>query len=288
MSKFAKLSSLLLLLTYFPLLQAPMTLAQTSMTLQAGVQLDDKVPSLDETLAPGNQFNQSSMEQKIKKAPEENQWYKIPSWSAGSWKTLKAQTTSHKDETTGREALNGRQYTMKSSFSMGIEKDCTGQIWDFVDRNYWTHTEYDDKDTYCFVTYMSPGAIENNTIRKEGRYIAFVVDKATSKIISTKQEQSVSIYSYQSPTLMRESSWQRTFDWRGSTLYSIQCETNCIRTSPFIVDQTCVSADGRLLQPLFKKYLVENNLSKLLPRSVSEIESEINSVMPAPVKHKRK
>ncbi len=284
----AKLSSLLLLINHFSLLQPPMAWAQTSITLQAGVQLDDKVPSLDETLAPGNQFNQTSIEQKIQKVPEQNQWYKIPSWAAGSWKTLKAQTTSYKDETTGKNTISGFEYTMKAAFSMGLEKDRTGQIWDFVDHNYWTHTEYDSQDAYCFVTYTAPGTIDNNTFRKSSRYIAFVVDKATKKIISTEQEQAVSIYSNQSTTLMQKKAWHRVFDWNGNPVSSAHNEVNCIRSNYFIADPTTVTADGRLLQPLFKKYLIDNGLAALLPQGASDIDAEINSVMPAPEKHTRK
>ncbi len=265
-----------------------MAVAQTSMTLQAGIQLDDKVPALDQALAPGNQFNQSLVEQKIHKTAEQNQWFKIPSWAAGSWKTLKAQTTSHKDETSGRETTDGSEYTMKTAFSMGLEKDRTGQIWDFVDHNYWTHTEYDNSDAYCFVTYTSPGVIENNQLREEGRFISFLVDKATGAIISTTQKQAFSIYLEQSPTLMKRKAWQRAFDWQGNTMYSTHSEANCIRTSHFSVDPSITATDGRLLQPLFKKYLIENNLVMLMPQSKSEIEAEIKAVMTSATKNKRK
>lgn len=284
----AKFKLLLSLLNCLLTLQLPIASAQNSITLQAGVQLDDKVSALDQTLSPGNQFNQSSIEKKIQKQVEQNQWFKIPLWAAGSWKTLKAQTTSEKDEITGNETIDGSEYTMKTSFSMGIEKDRTGQIWDFVDHNYWTHTEYDYSDAYCFVTYTSPGTIENNQLKKEGRFIAFLVDKATGKIISTEQKQSFSIYSYKAPNLMQKKSWQRAFDWQGNTTHSLHSEANCIRTSPFTVDPSTIATDGRLLSPLFKKYLIENRLSALVPQSVNEIDAEINAVMTSGTKNKHK
>lgn len=276
------------MLNCLPIDHSPMAVAQTSITLQAGIQLDDKMPALDQTLAPGNQFNQSLVEQKIRKTAEQNQWFKIPSWAAGSWKTLKAQTTSHKDETSGRETTDGSEYTMKSAFSMGIAKDRTGQIWDFVDHNYWTHTEYDNQDAYCFVTHISPGVIENNSLKQEAKYIAFLVDKATGSIISTTQKQAISIYWQQSPTLVKKKAWQRAFDWHGNTMYSTNSEANCIRTSHFSVDPRIIATDGRLLQPLFKKYLIENNLVTLMPQSVSEIEAEIKAVMTSPTKNTNK
>jgi hypothetical protein len=288
MSQLAKLSSLILMTTCASMMLPPKVVAQTSIVLQAGVQLDDKVPSLDESLAPGNQFNQSSIEQKIQKSPEQNQWYKVPSWAAGSWKTLKAQVTSHKDEVTGRESIDGSEYTMKSAFSIGVEKDRTGQIWDFVDHNYWTRTEYDTNDGYAFVTDNAPGLILNNTFRTEFRCIAFLVDKATGNIISTKQRQAFSIYTCQSSQLIQEKEWHRVFDWHGNVISSAHNIGNCTRTDYFEVDPKRITADGRLLQPLFKKYLTDNRMSALLPQSAADINAEINSVMPYAPKRKSK
>lgn len=281
MNSIAKFSALVLLLHCSPLVQQQSALARTSMTLQAGVQLDEKLPSLDETLAPGNQFNQSLVEQKLRKATDRNQWYRIPSWAAGTWKTSMAQTTSYKDEITGEETLDGAQYTMKSNFDLGVEKDRTGQIWNFVECNYWTRTEYETKYAYTFVTYNAPGQVKNNTLKTESRSVSFFVDKLTGKILSTAQRQSIEIYSNRNTSFIHSKDWHRNFDWHGTVISSAHNENNCIRTDYFEVCPTRVTADNRLLTPLFKEYLKEKGLSHLLPLTANDVYAEINSVVPS-------
>ncbi len=124
--------------------------------LQAGVELNIKLPALDASLTPGNKFSMEAATRILNNDRHRNQWYKVPHWVAGRWHQDKAVTVYYRDEITGSESDKPHPYNFDGTFNIGTEDDTSKQIWDFADANYWTTTETDDRYCYMFVTSVQP------------------------------------------------------------------------------------------------------------------------------------
>jgi len=233
--------------------------------LQAGVELNVKLPPLDPSLAPGNRFDLTTVTNLLKKRYDHNDWYKVPDWASGRWHQSKATTVYYRDEVSGVESEKPRTYNLESNFNLGIEKDKGKQVWDFADAYYWTTTESDKTYCHTFVTSLQPVLNNETTCSFRGLSISFVVDKWSNKIVSCKQRENIEIYEYVSRSRMRNKTWHKVFDWSGSPILSATNESTCIKIKQYADHSNEKTSDGRDLHPLFVDYLRNHNLRELIP-----------------------
>jgi hypothetical protein len=233
--------------------------------LQAGVELNVKLPALDASLTPGNKFNLEAATTLLNNNRHRNQWYKVPHWAAGRWHESKAVTVYYRDDINGEESDKPHPYNFNSNFNIGTEDDTSKQIWGFADANYWTTTETENRYCYMFVTSLQPLLHSEETCSFRGLSVSFIVDKMTNRIITCKQRETVQIYENVSESRMRNCTCHRVFNWDGVAELSATNESDCNRISKYRNLGNEKAADGRVLHPMFVEYLRSHDMGVLIP-----------------------
>lgn len=98
--------------------------------LEGAVQLDDELPSLDRTLAPGNTFDAEIAKALIfSERKNINEWYRIPAWLAGSWETKEAVRTYSRNDVTGAINEQPNPYKCENIATWGDQYDRNFDVW---------------------------------------------------------------------------------------------------------------------------------------------------------------
>src|SRR5262249_15358194 len=135
----------------FSLLATVLPYSVNSEQLYGSAELDQRLPSLDPTLAPGNTFDKEVAEAILLKGfHSTNDWYRIPNWIAGTWEEKESVTTFFRDEQTGETDETPQPHKSVSQDSWGRRKDRAGNVWDKLSVGYVTETIHENNISYNF------------------------------------------------------------------------------------------------------------------------------------------
>ena len=244
------------------------TLPAYAETLQGNVQLDESLPSLDKSFAPGEIFDLAVTE----KSKGTVTFYKIPTWMAGLWKSEKARTTSFLNYQGTSNVDLGEDYIARSVGRFGDILDRGGQIWNLSHVNYWSKTEYADHCGYSLVSDFAVVQFSDKTCTTSDKSLVIMVDNATGKIISTQQRETVVFHQYQSPTIYKSTSTHKSFDWKGSPLCLVTNESYETRVAPFS-NRAGEQVNGVKMSKLFADFLREKGLASLVPLDAKSLDA---------------
>src|ERR1700733_6444692 len=132
---------------------------------------------LDQSLATGNTFDKRRAEYLLGKPESINNWYRVPSWLAGSWRSEQVTTTYKRDERTGSEDRLDHLENRRHSGIKGTFSDNTGQVWEFDRQGYWDNSVDDNYKTYCWVTLRTEKVATDSEYSFHTDAIDFVTTK---------------------------------------------------------------------------------------------------------------
>ena len=245
------------------------TQAQGARMLHAGISanLYEKENSLDPILCPGNEFNKDVATALLKvPAGRFHIWRRIPDWQVGRWEYSQSTTTRVVKYEGGRPAYEEKEhlgnYRSKSTYTIGLEKDRYGGIWDPYSSGYWTTTEYDRTIGYSYIKYSEPGSGEYPEFYAE--MVSFSVDKQTNKINRVDQTRTWTRYAFIGPGLLKQENIHTFYNAQGEPESSLWTTRISIRTETFEQYEGRV-ADDRVRHKDFIAYLKDNGMEGLIP-----------------------
>ncbi len=187
----------------------------------------DHIAKLDETLSPGNQFNQDIATTLLSKNGGNN-WVKRPNWFAGTWLPQEVTITHFRNEITGQEDNIPHSQKLDVSRLGEVDKQnaqvvigyfpTVGAWWQFIDSGFWTRTvnQY-TFNQQCEITQSNAGS---DTVRNNATSITFTVDQ-NNKIQSVIQEQYRNITSKISDDLIQIDRDSKIYGHDGGLLSSL-------------------------------------------------------------------
>jgi hypothetical protein len=188
--------------------------------LKAGIEFSDSLAPLQSGLREGQRMNLGAVETGKRNITE---WRRIPNWFAGIW---------HKEKST--RFVNGRpvSYQTRADLITGYQMDAKGRIWQPVFVNVGK-VETDD-----YVEYQMP---QRKTIyaMEKGKYTSFSlstrvrIDKDTNQIMSSFQQEDLSVSTPQSDGVVKAVVECRVFNQDGRVKFEDTIEVMEVRVEEF-------------------------------------------------------
>jgi hypothetical protein len=240
-------------------------IAQDSPTLKAGISRSVGIAPIDPGLAPGNVFDQNKADALLNRHLSPNDWYKIPSWYAGYWQRDQLIRNFSRNDRTGKEDYTKLVEHWRNEGLVGTFVDKTGQYWAFDHQGFWTTHNGDTSDGHIFTFSRKVTVTTSSEINSTGEFIAFMVDKKTQVITSCMRGSTDSTFHQISDSALRETGLQRTYDWQGSPIQTVECESIATKIREFVPEWRGVAANGMALYLLWGKYLTDRGLADQIP-----------------------
>lgn len=235
-------------------------LASCQDPLQGRVELRDRLPSLDATLAPGNTFDRQVADGLLSRGASSNNWYKIPGWLAGTWHSTQAMRTYSRDEQTGVTDETNRTYKTEGDEIYGNIRDSRGDIWQYGGGNYWTKTHFKYHDGYSYIASVEPVEVTQKAFIFRALLTQFKIDRKNNKIAEVYQKETLVHCKMTAENVMRQKHLQRLFNWEGAPTLSTTDIGNYKKITDFATrDQT---PSGEDVHSLFSSFVKSHGISE--------------------------
>lgn len=188
--------------------------------LKAGIEFSDSLEPLKAGLREGQRMNLGAVESGKRNITS---WRRIPNWFAGTW---------HKEKST--RFVNGKpvSYQTRADLITGYQMDAKGRIWQPIFVNVGK-VETDD-----YIEYQMP---QRKTIyaMEKGKYTSFSlstrvrIDKDTNQIMSSFQQEDLSVSTPQSDGVVKAVVECRVFNQDGRVKFEDTIEVMEVRVEEF-------------------------------------------------------
>ena len=242
------------------------------MTLTGGVEHSDVLPAVPEDLRPGNVFKDSALKQEDDAAKSsasfdnrrfaKSDWYKVPSWLAGTWPRQTVVRYYRLDYKTGAEDKTPVTHPDVTVSDFGYLPDSKGDIWDSVLRMDTVHSDFGPALGYSHISSNKIVNTLDNQVMMETKGTLTVVNKRTNKIMSTHQVEAIRTFTLVHDGAIVEDSSQKDFDEDGHPLFLEKMRSASTRSAAFRSDKGI--ADKHLVW-LFGQFLLYNYWNDLVP-----------------------
>lgn len=233
-------------------------------TLRASLQIDDRAQPLNPLLLPGNLFDKE-LATSILRIPgkSQQQWYKVPSWQAGSWKSEEGTGTRYQVYENGKpvEKEPWGHGKVVSEFDRGQLKDKNGDIWD-VYSSGWVEVDYGDQLGYGYIVFQSAGNQHYPNLYSER--VQFLVDPETRRIKEVYRATSRNIVKFIAPGIIKTDTLQTKFKDSGLLESKDWSEIISHRTESFSSYEHKLR-DQEKMKASFRAYCKAEGLGDLLP-----------------------
>lgn len=228
--------------------------------LQGRVEHSVNLPPIDQSFKSGSKLDIG----RLKKLTPNNYWYRIPNWSAGTWKTDNETTFYKYDYQSQSRSFAIDPFGARGAETWGFQQDRLGQIWEYAYSSYVTVTDTDNALVVHIVKEHEPITISAREVVFRFRGIDCYVSKETARIEATVQKESLQTYTSAGGNLMKCISSIKTFDESGRPARLSKSVSFRSRILPF---EPCNDYHGQKLRPLFEEYLNSHGMSDCLPRN---------------------
>jgi hypothetical protein len=222
----------------------------------------DTTPSVPKSLQAGATFNKEA-ESDINKT-DENVWYKIPNFMAGTWQCSEKTITSSTNLETGNTNHLQRTEEFISGLHQGFQQDSQGTIWQYQNAPFLGHSiGPNDVVHYSYVQLIQPLSCSNDRFVR--RTVLTLAQVNGNQIVeSSKQAVQIQAYTPLGPDQLREDTLSRQLDANGKAVRENTVTVIFSRTKPFRpVDR---NPKGYDMKALFCKYLVSQGMDALVPK----------------------
>jgi hypothetical protein len=212
--------------------------------LRAGVVFNEKAYNLDGNGSGGND------------------WYKIPAWLAGTFKSTEVTVTSFIDLKSGRKIGLQAPKRNESMAAWGVQKDKQGDIWQYVDLPNQNSAKTDEGIRYSVMVEQEPVESSDSyfTVRRWQR--STIVNASTQRVERTYQTESLVTFTPLGANQFRREESVKQFDENGEPV-SLQLDWSIWRrTAEF---HNIFVLQHKNMVALFREYLSNHHLSQLIP-----------------------
>jgi hypothetical protein len=226
-----------------------------------GVQHSQKLNPVDGSFMPGLPYKQDE-----NKAIPSNEWFWIPSWSAGVWRSHYQTLYYHYDYASGVNDRQVKRFLAQSDEPLGTLYDRNKEVWEINQApfsavvhgsKYITVQSIDTKE----VVYTGQDRIVFRICGK-----SLEVDPTNGKIVGTQQTEAIQAYTYlgwqNGLEIMRCDASLKHFDENGKAESVDKQFGFCYRIQDF---EPIYEYKGNDTRALFRNYLVKAGLLDLLP-----------------------
>lgn len=229
-------------------------------TLTGGVKHSESLPPINSKLTVGASFDQKKLE--VEKPPPSRNWYKVPSFLAGTWESDTQSNISI--DKNGKKTISN---TVKNHgiAHYGVQCDSKGGVWDYVYVPIEVQNEAEkainkDLTTQQVILKNTPNLVVLKDVFTRRR-----IDKSTNKIIELIQMEQISTITPAGENQIELVGSLKEFDQKGKTLGLTNAVITYKRTSHFHQDDLDKKT-REPLQPSFHYYLKTHGMENLIPK----------------------
>ncbi len=229
-----------------------------SRMLQGSAEHSESLPAEDSRFSAGATFDAKALPG-IKSA---NNWFWIPSWFAGEYKTDSITRFYRYDYRSGQTDLKRNTSVLRRTEIWGWQQDRQGGIWQYDSAPY---TEEVDRDTLREIQICkerAPVKITNDSVVLRFRITSIFINRKTEKIEWTIQSEFLQTYTQVSPTRLKVEVSAKSFDENGKPKALDKNTQYLDRISGF---QPVVGMNGRDVKAMFRDFLLARNRADLIP-----------------------
>jgi hypothetical protein len=234
--------------------------------LQGNVEHSEVLPSLDERLKPGADYDENVLLQLGTAANDD--WYWIPSWYAGKRHTEEALIVYRHDYNTGISTNPMQRQLERQDSISGYQRDRNGGIWDFNNTPYIQHVDSGLMYAVLYIKKMTPIEVSDHRIVLKYEEISVSYSKRNNKILESVQQEQINTITPLQPGAIRADISVKSFGWDGQPQRSEQSVIFANIVEPFHAMDALNDKDLRLL---FRDYLVSHRKEELIPDDLKSL-----------------
>ena len=182
-----------------------------SFFLQGRIEHSDKLAPLSENLQAGSRFDSHS----LPAAKYGSNWFKIPSWFAGTFQSTQSVIDYVKDYATGRSGRPNKVVGSLAQEMHGFQKDADGDIWHFYVQSGSSRSEQSGQLTINNIDWYGPELVSKDRVVMRVQATSFVVDKSSGVIVDSFRREDIKTYSPGKNGELNVSYTSKSFDSRG-------------------------------------------------------------------------
>jgi len=221
--------------------------------LKAEINHSDVADPVEAKLLPGEMFDAANLPPGA--TGDQNNWYKIPKWLAGTWHK-DSQTNSYQyNYVTGQEDNTAHTVMAKGNGVWGTQTDALGEIWEFNPAPYVDTVDGDSDTIIQLIRSSEPLEVSADRFVKNTLDTQLRVDKTTRRIKTVQTAEQISTYTIDSPGVLKRETSSKVFDHTGKPLMlarSIAFESKIAEYQPRDM------INGKNLKSLFQEYIDQN------------------------------
>jgi hypothetical protein len=237
---------------------------KTRPILQGNVEHSESLPSLDESLRPGEKYREEAL-LKMGTAAN-NDWFWIPSWYAGKRHTEDALIVYRYDFNTGITTTPMQRQLERQNSVSGYQQDRNGEIWDFKNIPFIQHIDSGAVLAVLYIKEMTPMVVNRSQMVLKYEEISITYEPKSHKILDVVQQEQINTISPMPPDGLRADISVKSFGWDGKPERAEQSVVFSKMIEPYHRIDTL---DDKDLRSMFRDYLMANKLANLVPEDLT-------------------
>lgn len=230
--------------------------------LQGSAEHSESLPAEDSRFSAGATFDAKALPE-YKTA---NNWFWIPQWFAGKYKTESITRYYRYDYRTGQTDLTRNTSVLRRTEIWGWQQDRLGGIWQYDSAPYREEVDRDTLFEIQLCKERTPVKITNDSVVLRFRITSIFINRKTEKIEWTIQSEFLQTYTQVGPTRLKVEISAKAFDENGKPKTLDKNTQYLDRISGF---EPVISMNGRDVKDMFRDFLLARNRADLIPESSS-------------------
>jgi hypothetical protein len=229
-------------------------------TLTAEIELSDTAQPVEGNLRPGDIFDRSHLPSRSGSSITD--WYRIPKWLGGTW---------HKESQTDYFLYNYLNNTtdttprIQKAVSNGVwgtQQDEQGNVWHFDPVPYNDIVDSGEETIVQIIRLVEPLEITTDRFVRRSMSTQLRVDKATGKIKRVETGEQITVFTPESPVLIKRQTSSKVFDHDGKPLLRGKSFAFETRIGPFAPRDYYRGQD---MKKLFSEFIKMSGATATLP-----------------------
>jgi hypothetical protein len=233
---------------------------KTRAVLQGGVEHSESLPSLDESLRPGEKFKEDVLLSLGTSA--NNDWFWIPPWYAGKRHTEDALIVYRYDFSTGATTTPMQRQLERQNSVSGYQQDRNGEVWDFKNVPFIQHIDSGAVLAVLYIKSMKPLVVNRSQIVLKYDEISVTYEPKSHRIVDVVQQEQINTISPMPPDGLRADISTKSFTWDGQPQRAEQSVVFSKIVEPY---HRIDSLGDKDMRSMFRDYLMANKLANLVP-----------------------
>lgn len=226
--------------------------------LEGSAEHAETLPAEDSRFAAGSVFDASSLPE----FKSGNNWFWLPTWFAGNYKTDTLTRVYRYDYRTGKTDVARNTAVFRRTEKWGWQQDRLGGVWQFDNTPYQKEVDRGPSKEIQLCKERVPVRITNDSATLRFRITAIIINRETEKIEWTIQSEFLQTYTLVNPNRIRVDVSAKSFDVNGKPMTLDKSVQYLDRITGFEPEN---NLDGKDLRVLFREFLLARNRADLIP-----------------------